>query len=85
MTTVVITVLACLYVAGIIIAGGDALLDEAHERKQAREANMPILRATAEVQAAAAHRRFGWSLLWPVLFITALRRLRDETYAGRTR
>lgn len=85
MTTVAIIVALCLYIAGIIITAGDALIDEHNELRHARDANMPILRVTARNQAAAARHRFERCLVWPLLLFTALRRLRDENYKGRTR
>jgi hypothetical protein len=79
MTTVIIITVGCLYFAGVIIAAGDALIDELHERDAAHAADLEDIRADSFRRMQAARRRFHWSPLWPVLLIQALLRLRLET------
>jgi hypothetical protein len=79
MTTVIIITVGCLYFAGVIIAAGDALIDELHERDAAHAADLEDIRADSFRRMQAARRRFHWSPLWPVLLIQALWRLRLET------
>lgn len=78
-TTVIVITVGCLYLAGIIIAAGDALIDELHERDQAHAAELEVIRSDAIRRMHAARRRFHWSPMWPVLLIQALWRLRLET------
>lgn len=78
-TTVIVITVGCLYLAGIIIAAGDALIDEMHERDQAHAAELEVIRSDAIRRMHAARRRFHWSPMWPVLLIQALWRLRLET------
>lgn len=79
MTTVIVITVGCLYLAGIIIAAGDALIDELHERDAAHTADLKDIRVDSRRRMHAARRRFHWSPLWPVLLIQALWRLRLET------
>jgi hypothetical protein len=79
MTTVIIITVGCLYFAGVIIAAGDALIDELHERDAGHAADLEDIRADSFRRMQAARRRFHWSPLWPVLLIQALWRLRLET------
>lgn len=83
MTTVIAITVGCLYLAGVIIAAGDALLDELHERDHAHAAELDTIRDDARRRIRAAQRRFHWSPLWPVLLIQALWRLRLETAPPR--
>ncbi len=85
MTTVVLIVFGCLYIAGIGIAAGDALADEINERDHAHAADLEPIREDAFRRMHAARRRFHWSPLWPVLLIQALWRLRLETAPPRHR
>jgi hypothetical protein len=79
MTTVIIVTVGCLYFAGIIIAAGDAILDELHERDEAHLPHLHTIRADSLRRSRAARRRLHWAPLWPVLLIQALWRLRLET------
>jgi hypothetical protein len=79
MTTAIAITVGCLYFAGVIIAAGDALIDELHERDRSNEPNLETIQADARRRMLAARRRFHWSPLWPVLLIQALWRLRYET------
>jgi hypothetical protein len=79
MTTVILITVGCLYFAGMLIAAGDALIDELHERDAAHAADLEDIKADSFRRMQAARRRFHWSPLWPVLLIQALLRLRLET------
>lgn len=83
MTTVIVVTVGCLYFAGIMIAAGDALIEELHERDRSHEPNLEIIQADARRRMHAARRRFHWSPLWPVLLIQALWRLRLENAPPR--
>lgn len=83
MTTVIIVTVGCLYLAGIIIAAGDAILDELHERDEAHAPHLHTIRADSLRRSRAARRRLRWAPLWPVLLIQALWRLRLETRPPR--
>jgi len=83
MTTVIVITVGCLYLAGIIIAAGDALLDELNEREQMYTAELDTVRDDARRRVLAAQRRMHWSPLWPVLLIQALWRLRLENAPPR--
>lgn len=72
-------VLGCLYAAGAVIAAGDAVIDEQHERQQARKATIADVRDGAEARVTAAQRRLALAPIWPFLFARELHRLRDET------
>jgi hypothetical protein len=77
--TVIVITVGCLYFAGVIIAAGDALIDELHERDASHAADLEDIRVDSRRRMQAARRRFHWSPLWPVLLIQALWRLRLET------
>lgn len=83
MTTVIIVTVGCLYFAGIIIAAGDAILEELHERDEAHAPHLHTIRADSLRRSRAARRRLRWAPLWPVLLIQALWRLRLETRTPR--
>lgn len=83
MTTVIVITVGCLYLAGVIIAAGDALIEELHEHDQSHAAEMENIRVDARRRMLAARRRFHWSPLWPVLLVQALWRLRLETAPPR--
>lgn len=83
MNTVITITVGCLYLAGAIIAAGDALIDELHERNAARTADLEDIREDSHRRMHAARRRLHWSPLWPVLLIQALWRLRLETAPPR--
>jgi hypothetical protein len=83
MSTVIIVTVGCLYLAGIIIAAGDAILEELHERDEAHAPHLHSIRADSLRRSRAARRRLRWAPLWPVLLIQALWRLRLETRTPR--
>lgn len=63
----------------ILIAAGDAMIDELHERDAGHAAELAGIRTESFRRMRAARRRLHWSPLWPVLLIQALWRLRLET------
>lgn len=79
MNTVIVIVAACLYGAGVIIAAGDALVDEHTEREQAHNAKLDAVRVGSLARVHAARRRLRFAWAWPVLLVQALWRLRHET------
>lgn len=84
MNDVIIIVSACLYGAGVIIAAGDAVIDEHTEREQAHAAKLDAVRVGSLARVHAARRRLRWCWAWPVLLVQALWRLRHETRPPRT-
>lgn len=79
MNDVILIVVACLYGAGVIIAAGDAVIDEHTEREQAHTAKLDAVRVGSLARVHAARRRLHWCWAWPVLLVQALWRLRHET------
>jgi hypothetical protein len=76
--TIIITV-GCLYIAGIIVAYVDGVMEERNERDHANDPrHIDEIRKDAIERANAARRRIPWVGVWPVLLIMALWRLRHE-------
>lgn len=79
MIDVIAVVIACLYIAGWVIAAGDAIIDEHTESEQAQAAKLDAVRVGSLARVHAARRRLRWSWAWPVLLMQALWNLRHET------